>query len=100
VQFVTTRPENLVFLDDLPRILDDVGRTDVTMAHTDRPTVRAYNERMCKETAAKRPERDWDEAERTTRLLREKMRAGVPQPQSKPSKLQAQAQQTIAYTTP
>lgn len=99
VQFALTRPEDFVFPDDLPRILDHVGRTEVTTAHTDRLVVRAYAEHMRKQADANRPQRDWAEAERTTRVAREKMRADVSQLQTGPSKLQTQVQQNIASET-
>ncbi|KAF3044960.1 hypothetical protein E8E11_005181 [Didymella keratinophila] len=84
VQFALTRPEDFVFPDDLPRILDHVGRTKVTTAHTDRAIVRAYTDRMRKQTDAKRPQRDWDEAQRDTRKSHKKMRGDVPRPQPQP----------------
>jgi hypothetical protein len=100
VQFALTRPDNFMFPEDLPRILDHVGRTEVMTAHTDRAIVRAYTNHMRKGAAAKRPERDWDEAERVTREAREKTRAGIPQPQANPSKLQTQVRHMVANKVP
>ncbi|KAJ4377163.1 hypothetical protein N0V86_006604 [Didymella sp. IMI 355093] len=82
VQFALRRPEHFTFPDDLPRILEHVGRTEVTIAHTDRPIVRAYVDHMRKEVGAKRPKRDWDETERVTREAREKARGNSPQKQA------------------
>lgn len=101
VQFARMRPEGFVFPDDLPRILDHVGRTEITTAHTDRPIVRAYANHLRKRTDAKRPQRDWVEArERATHATREKMREGVPQPQSKLFNLQDQVKQNFADDVP
>lgn len=58
LQFALERPENLMFPDDLPGILDHIGRTQITVAHTDRPIVRAYVDYMRKEADSKRPRRD------------------------------------------
>lgn len=44
LQFALERPENYMFPDDLPWILEHIGRTQITMAHADRPTVRRYVE--------------------------------------------------------
>lgn len=48
VQFSLGRPENFLFPDDLSQILQHIGRTQITTAHTDRPIVRGYVERMRK----------------------------------------------------
>lgn len=82
--------------DDLPRILDHVGRTEVTTAHTDRLILRACAEHMRKQANVKHPQRDCDETECATRVAREKLRTNVPQLQAWLSKLQTQAQQSIA----
>jgi hypothetical protein len=81
VQFALTRSEDFMFPDDLPRILEHIGHTKITTAHTDRPIVRAYVDHLRMEVDAKCPKRDWDETERVTREAREKMRGGVPQTQ-------------------
>ncbi|KAF3048357.1 hypothetical protein E8E12_011723 [Didymella heteroderae] len=82
VKFALTRPEEFMFPDDLPRILDHIGHTHATIAHTDRPIVRAYVDQMRKRADAKRPQRVWDGAENISRESREKMRGGIPQPRA------------------
>ncbi|KAF1926923.1 uncharacterized protein M421DRAFT_66351 [Didymella exigua CBS 183.55] len=54
VQFALGRTEDFMFPDDLSQILEHIGRTQITLAHTDRPIVRAYVDHMRKESDAKR----------------------------------------------
>ncbi|KAJ8119050.1 hypothetical protein OPT61_g91 [Boeremia exigua] len=52
IQYTIDNPGNYMFPDDLPNILNHIGRTQVTMFHTDRTIVRRYveNQHMEEET--------------------------------------------------
>lgn len=47
--FAVENKQDYMFPEDLPTILDYIGRTQITTAHTDRPIVRAYSERKIQE---------------------------------------------------
>ncbi|KAF9693384.1 hypothetical protein EKO04_008601 [Ascochyta lentis] len=57
LQFALQQPEVYVFPDDLPVILDHIGRTKITTAHTDRLAVRRYDEVKRTEDHAKKHSR-------------------------------------------
>ncbi|KAH6629380.1 hypothetical protein C7974DRAFT_454100 [Boeremia exigua] len=44
IQFSLGSPQDYMFPDDLASILDFIGRTHITIAHTDRPIIRHYVE--------------------------------------------------------
>ncbi|KAG9203368.1 hypothetical protein G6514_003021 [Epicoccum nigrum] len=54
--FALENKQDYSFPEDLPTILDYIGRTHITKAHTDRPLVRVYAERKRQEDIRKRQE--------------------------------------------
>lgn len=54
LQFALQQPEVYMFPDDLPTILNHIGRTQITLAHTDRWIVQQYTETKRKEDHLKK----------------------------------------------
>ena len=61
LQFAMNSPQNYMFPDDLPKLLEHLGRTQITIAHTDRSIVRRYVDLKRKDDELKKPrsKHDW-----------------------------------------
>lgn len=68
VEFTLESGRDYLFPDDLPTILDHIGRTQVTKEHTDRPIVRRYSDMKRLEDHAKRYPKQQDNLDKDSNI--------------------------------